>query len=55
MLWSPDFTIWQTFGVSTNSQMMVLSGDLERQTDIFFGFNDDVQDLIINDAIPQLQ
>ena len=43
MLWDPNFTTWSTFGVSVNSQMIVLAPDLSTGTELFFGFSDSRQ------------
>ena len=41
MLWDPGFSIWQAFGVQANSQMMVVSADLQQGTGLAYGFDDD--------------
>ncbi len=41
MLWDPGFSIWQAFGVQANSQMMVVSADLQQGTGLTYGFDDD--------------
>ncbi|MDH3294832.1 MAG: hypothetical protein OER95_10995 [Acidimicrobiia bacterium] len=43
MLWDPSFTTWQAFGVQANSQMMVLSPDLETGSNLIYGFDDQQQ------------
>lgn len=40
MLWDPSFATWSAFGVRTNSQMMVVTADLSRGSDLIYGFND---------------
>ncbi|MGI9606273.1 MAG: hypothetical protein ACR2P0_09070 [Acidimicrobiales bacterium] len=48
MLWDPSFATWQAFGVRANSQMMVLSGDLERGTGLVYGFDSGQQQAILD-------
>ncbi len=43
MLWDPSFTTWQSFGVQANSQMMVLSPDLETGSNLIYGFSNEQQ------------
>ncbi len=40
MLWDPSFATWQVFGVEANSQMMILSPDLEQSTNLIYGFDE---------------
>lgn len=47
MLWDPSFATWQVLGVRTNSQMMVLSGDLSVGTNLIYGFDENQQAGII--------
>lgn len=53
MLWDPSFATWSSLGVRINSQMMVMSADLQRGTDIFFGFGEGEQNQIL-EALPSL-
>lgn len=48
MLWDPSFSTWRQFGVSANSQMMVLSADLTTGSDLIYGFEDDQQQAILD-------
>ena len=48
MLWDPSFSTWRALGVTTNSQMMVLSPDLETGTQLFFGFGEDEQQIVLD-------
>lgn len=48
MLWDPSFATWQTFGVTSNSQMMVLSADLSQSTDLIFGFDEAQRESILD-------
>ena len=47
MLWDPGFTTWQAFEVRANSQMMVLSSDLERGTDLIYGFDQSQREALL--------
>ena len=47
MLWDPSFSTWQSFGVRINSQMIVLSPDLERGSELIFGFDQTQRDAIL--------
>lgn len=47
MLWDPSFATWQSFGVNTNSQMIVLSPDLTQGSNLIFGFNEDQRSAIL--------
>ncbi len=40
MLWDPSFATWQALGVEANSQMMVLSPDLQQSTNLIYGFDE---------------
>jgi hypothetical protein len=53
MLWDPSFSTWQAFGVTVNSQMMLASADLTETTELFSGFGDEEQQLIL-DSLPDL-
>lgn len=53
MLWDPGFSIWQSFGVQANSQMMVVSADLERGTGLTYGFDEGRRAAIL-EALDQL-
>lgn len=48
MLWDPSFATWQAFGVQANSQMMVISADLEGGSSLMYGFNDGQQQAILD-------
>jgi hypothetical protein len=41
MLWDPSRETWRSFGVSINSQMMLLTPDLSAGTELFYGFGED--------------
>lgn len=47
MLWDPSFATWEAFGVRINSQMALLSPDLTRGTELWFGFDDEIQGSIL--------
>ncbi|MDW3176409.1 MAG: hypothetical protein R8J94_03370 [Acidimicrobiia bacterium] len=47
MLWDPTFSTWQSFGVNTNSQMIVLSPDLEQGSNLIFGFDEGKREAIL--------
>ncbi len=47
MLWDPSFSTWQHFGVTINSQMMIIDGGLEGTTNLFYGFGTEEQDQIL--------
>jgi len=47
MLWDPSFSTWQAFGVRINSQMMLIDGELEGASDLFYGFGSNEQTQII--------
>ena len=51
MLWDPTFDTWRRFGVSVNSQMVLLSADLTSGTELFFGFGSAEQDAVL-EALP---
>ena len=53
MLWDPSFATWQGFGARINSQMVLLSSDLERGTELFYGFGETEQQGVL-DALPDL-
>lgn len=53
-LWEPDFGTWAAFGVRLNSSMTLLSPDLTRATELFFGFGEDEQQQVL-DAAAQLR
>lgn len=48
MLFDPSFETWRTFGVQANSQMMVLSSDLQTGSSLIFGFDDTKQAAILD-------
>lgn len=50
MLWSDNFDLWQRFGVTTNSQMILVSGDLSQSSDLFFGFGSTRQQQVLATA-----
>ena len=50
MLWDPSFTTWQSFGVRANSQMMVMSPDLETGSNLIYGFSGEQQTSILDFA-----
>ncbi len=43
MLWDAGFSTWSAFGVQANSQMMLISADLERATGLTYGFDESRQ------------
>ena len=47
MLWDPSFATWQAFGVQANSQMMVVSPDLETGSNLLYGFGEGQRTSII--------
>lgn len=47
MLWDPSFSTWQTFGVTANSQMIVLSPDLSQGSTLIFGFDEAKREQIL--------
>lgn len=51
-LWDPSFATWQAFGVRVNSSMALATGDLSSTTEVFFGFDESIQQDIL-DALPQ--
>lgn len=51
MLYDPTFNTWRAFGVTTNSQMKLLTPDLDASSDLLFGFGEDEQAAIL-DALP---
>ena len=53
MLWDPSFLTWQALQVRTNSQMMLVSGDLSRGSNLIYGF-DDTQRAELLDIIDSL-
>lgn len=53
MLWDPSFSTWRAFGVTVNSQMMLASADLTQRTELFSGFGDEQQQMIL-DSLPEL-
>lgn len=48
MLWDPSFGTWQAFGVQANSQMMVVSADLQQGSNLTFGFDESQQQAILD-------
>jgi hypothetical protein len=53
MLWDPTFTTWQSFGTRINSEMVLMSSDLNAGTALFYGFGENERQQIL-DALPQL-
>ena len=53
MLWDPSFETWRAWGVSINSQMMLVTPDLTRRTELWFGFGENEQQEIL-DLLPEL-
>ena len=53
MLWDPSFTTWSTFGVRINSQMMLMSSDLDARTELFYGFGAADRERVL-EALPSL-
>jgi len=53
MLWDPSFATWSAFGVRINSQMLLMSPDLTRGTDLFYGFGEADQARVLS-ALPTL-
>ncbi len=47
MLWDPSFSTWQTFGVTANSQMIILSPDLQQGSALIYGFDDTQREQIL--------
>jgi len=47
MLWDPSFSTWQAFGVRINSQMMIIDGELEGASSLFYGFGASEQTQIL--------
>jgi len=47
MLWDASFATWQAFGVQANSQMMVISPDLEQRSSLIYGFDEGQQEAIL--------
>ncbi len=50
MVWDPSFATWQVFGVQYNSQMTVLSPDLNEASNLVYGFDQAQQDEILEFA-----
>ena len=50
MLWADNFDIWQQFGITVNSQMVLVSGDLTQSSPLFFGFDSTRQQQVIATA-----
>ncbi len=48
MLWDPSSVTWQIFGVTANSQMMVLAPDLSEGSSLLYGFDDAAQAEILD-------
>jgi len=53
MLWDPNFATWALIGVQANSQMMLVSPDLDRSSNLIFGFDEDQQEAIL-EGLPEL-
>ena len=47
MLWDPSFATWQAFGVSANSQMIVLSPTLDQGSNLIYGFDETQRNAIL--------
>jgi hypothetical protein len=47
MLWDPSRTTWPAFGVRANSQMIVMSPDLEQGSNLIYGFDQAQQDAVL--------
>lgn len=47
MLWDPSFGTWQAFGVRANSQMMIVSPELDQGSNLIYGFNDEARASIV--------
>lgn len=47
MLYDPTFATWQSFGVRANSQMIVLSPDLEQGSNLIYGFDQNQREAIL--------
>jgi len=47
MLWDPSFSTWQSFGVTANSQLIVLSPDLMQGSSLIYGFNETQRQAIL--------
>ncbi len=52
MVWDPSFTTWRQYGITRNSSMILLSGDLTQGSQPFNGFNSAQEQRII-DALDQ--
>ncbi|MEE9416414.1 MAG: hypothetical protein V3V01_14115 [Acidimicrobiales bacterium] len=48
MLWDPSFDTWRALGVTTNSQMQLITPDLSGGSELLFGFRDDQQQAILD-------
>ena len=48
MLWDPSFDTWSSFGVRANSQMIVMSSDLEQGSNLIYGFDESQRDAILS-------
>jgi len=53
MLWDPNFATWSLIGVQANSQMMLVSPDLDRSSNLIFGFDEDQREAIL-EGLPEL-
>ncbi len=47
MLWDPSRSTWPAFGVRANSQMIVMSPDLDQGSNLIYGFDRSQQDAIL--------
>ena len=47
MLWDAGRTTWRAFGVTANSQMIVMSPDLEQGSNLIYGFDQNQRDAIL--------
>lgn len=48
MLWDPGRSTWPAFGVRANSQMIVMSPDLEQGSNLIYGFDQSQQEAILS-------
>lgn len=48
MVFDPTFSTWRTFGVQANSQLLVLSADLNSGSNLIYGFDEAKQAAILD-------
>ena len=48
MLWDPSRATWSAFGVRANSQMIVMSPDLEQGSNLIYGFDGSQREAILD-------